>query len=85
MIPYKTSKDYKRLKELIDEGKEIICLATSCSPRFKDVCVAKNYDNYIYVVSSRGIEFTSFRYPATEYLFKAKMREINLEFIEPNL
>lgn len=25
MIPYKTSKDYKRLKELLDEGVKIVC------------------------------------------------------------
>ena len=84
MIPYKTSKDYKRLKELLDEGKYIVCLANSCSVNIKDVCLAKVY-NYRYVVSCRGIEFSSLVCTITESLFEKEMREINLEFIEPNL
>lgn len=35
MIPYKTSKDYARLKQLLDEGNEIVILSTLPSDREK--------------------------------------------------
>lgn len=28
MIAYKTSRDYKRLKELLDAGNEVVCFFT---------------------------------------------------------
>ena len=68
-LNYKTSKDYKRLKELLDEGYEVVCFTTydfRCLEREEheplwttDVCSAKlieceDKEYDVYAISSRG-------------------------------
>lgn len=77
MIPYKTSKDYKRLKELLDEGKEIVCLykdpfdgKTKCANGKAD---CSKYHLYGFIHNRSGDEL------------KDLCEIYNVEFIEPNL
>lgn len=68
-LNYKTSKDYKRLKELLDKGYEVVCFTTYdfryLEPKgheplmTTDVCTAKlieceNKEYDMYSISSRG-------------------------------
>jgi hypothetical protein len=81
MIPYKTSKDYKRLKELLDEGKGIVCfyeneLSNGFTERACDVFFLKGKD--------LG-NMTCTLYTDDNSLFEEKCIEFNIEFIEPNL
>lgn len=68
-LNYKTSKDYKRLKELLDQGREVIVL--NCPL----VCYAQKVDDWYWFGGQTHIksrEFLSF------------CREESVEFIEPN-
>lgn len=68
-LNYKTSKDYKRLKELLDKGYEVVCFTTYdflyLEPKeheplmTTDVCTAKlieseNKEYDMYFIGSRG-------------------------------
>ena len=68
-LNYKTSKDYKRLKELLDNGHEVVCFTTydfrwtereEHEPMWTtDVCTAKlikcEHKEYdMYLIGSRG-------------------------------
>lgn len=45
MIPYKTSKEYKRLKELLDEKMREKAKKSFCLQQCKIVCWESDYDN----------------------------------------
>ena len=76
MKGYKTSKDYKRLKELLDKGYEVVCFITydflwrSQEPHepmmVTDICRAKfikreqNRENDVYVIGVRGLSYITF-------------------------
>ena len=71
-LAYKTSKDYKRLKELLDKGLEIIVF--NC--RYGVYLARKGEDKY-YLPYNMGF------YPTSEYNFRKKCIEYEIEFIEP--
>ena len=76
MKGYKTSKDYKRLKELLDKEYEVVCFITydfnkysKGEPDYKpmmvtDVCtgklLSKGTEYERYSISCRGIEFFTY-------------------------
>lgn len=83
MIPYKTSKDYKRLKELLDEGKEVICILSTDerNPDCKSCSFAKKRE----ISDKAGV----YDFRIVKILGKASFEDwcekYNIEFIEPNL
>lgn len=83
MIPYKTSKDYKRLKELLDEGKEIICILITdeLNPDCKVCSFAKKKE-----ISDKACVY-DFRIVKIleKNSFKCYCEKYHIEFIEPNL
>lgn len=77
MIPYKTSKDYKRLKELLDEGKEIVCFYKN--PFETGIrCTGAKTEN-------SGYRLCEFIHNRSETELKDICEIYNVEFIEPNL
>lgn len=85
MKGYKTSKDYSRLKELLDKGYAVVCLTTydfSPGNEVTDVCKATKYDD-TYRISARGIEYTSYWPGMHRYKsFEEACRESNIEFFD---
>lgn len=81
MIPYKTSKDYKRLKELLNEGKGIVCFFDQMSyVGFID----KNCD-ILYMKGKDPHNMSSITCDACGTHFEELCKAYNVEFIEPNL
>lgn len=86
MIPYKTSKDYERLKELLDEGKEIVIFYC---PRLDDKkyvkCTLskkiKIWNVHLYDIGSFDIYYWHLK----KKPFEDWCEMYNVEFIEPNL
>ena len=99
MRGYRTSKDYKQLRELLDKGYEVVCFTTYDFLRYDgephkplmttDVCTAKllNRDNQYahYTISCRGTGFLDYWLHGIEYPYSfEEMLELhNIEFIEP--
>ena len=99
MKGYKTSKDYKRLKELLDKGYEVVCFTTYDFLQYDrepheplmttDVCTAKLLDKgnkyERYSVSCRGTGFIDYWLHGFEhgYTFEELLEKNNIEFIEP--
>lgn len=87
-LRYKTSKDYKRLKELLDKGYTVVCFTTydyGDGDYVTDVCKATCYDGR-YQIAARGIEYTAYWPTMRRYnSFEEACRESNIEFIEPNI
>ena len=98
MKGYKTSKDYHRLKELLDKGYEVICFYTydfisgenPDEPMIvTDICTARlcekgcKYEHYS--LGCRGTEFL--RYWCRDFKYKYTFEELlkarDIEFIEP--
>lgn len=89
-IPYKTSRDYKRLKELLDEGKEIVCFVDyhwSDGEVSRDICRARKTpsDFEPYQFSVRGYCYGGYDPKLDRFSFEKLMEAMNLEYIEPNL
>ncbi len=83
MIPYKTSKDYKRLKELLNEGKYIVIFYEQ---KWNDGYITKRCefackcDNVYHIANS-----TYFNWEEGHISFEKLCERYNVEFIEPNL
>ena len=71
MRGYKTSKDYKLLKELLDDEYEIIVLTKL------GASTASRIDGHYYLPYNVGL------FPASESNFKKKCIEYDIEFIPP--
>ena len=99
MNGYKTSKDYKRLKELVESGIDVVCFVTwdfDCLNREEhepmwvtDVCYCRyhNCENpeYIrYSFTSRGMCFCDY-WPSMDEgeTFEQFCESNRIEFIEP--
>ncbi len=87
MKGYKTSKDYKRLKELLDAGYEVVCFTTydfGDGDYVTDICKAINYGDR-YQISARGIEYTSY-WPGMYRFssFEDACKNSDIEFIDIN-
>lgn len=85
MIPYKTSKDYKRLKELLDEGKWIACIFSPDERNFeyKSCDFAKKLSNNTYIYDLCALNISM--YLLEKKPFEYWCEKFNIEFIEPNL
>ena len=99
MKGYKTSKDYKRLKELLDKGYQVVCFITYDMNRHirephepfmvTDVCIArlleKNSKYAHYDFSCRGIGYLHYWLHdfGYDYTFEELLEARNIEFIEP--
>ena len=97
---YETSRDMKRLKQLLDEGYEVVCfytydfLQSSSWPHepvmTTDVCVARFYEGGVfshYSISCRGHEFESYFLNGFNYgyTFLDLLEARDIEFIEPTI
>ena len=81
---YKTSKDYKRLKELLDEGFDVICFC-DYGDQYRDLCYAYKDDDW-YRISSRCIEYNVYWKDMHRYSsFEEMCKDSNIEFIEPQI
>lgn len=94
---YKWSRDYKRLKQLLDNGYEVVCLADynyGDGDVARDICTGRlilgsteEYDHYTF--SCRGIAYCEL-YPSwykdqnmtEEVMFKKAVSGANIEFID---
>ena len=99
MKGYKTSKDYKHLKELVESGKEVVCFVTwnfnlrsndEWPMIVTDICLAKYFPNenkkYVrYSFSSRGHIFGDYWPDMDEikYTFEDLCEMLSVEYIEP--
>ena len=72
-LNYKTSKDYKRLKELLDKGEKVIVLQCGVSPK-----IASKIDGIKYCYTLGYLD------DSTERGFFKLCRTLAIEFIEPN-
>lgn len=93
MIPYQLSRDYTLLKQLLDEGKEIVCFADyrwSDGKTLRDVCHARcHVKDKSYSVCSRGQEYAGWNdwylENQPDFTFEKAMEKENIEFIPPTL
>lgn len=98
MNGYKTSKDYTHLKDLLDQGKEVVCFVTWNFNIWRkeeeplwvtDVCIGKvlspdspEYKHYSF--SSRGQGFGDYWPSLHKFKFEDECESLKLEYIEPN-
>lgn len=91
---YQWSRDYKRLRELLDDGHEVVCIADyeyTDGTKDRDICrarkiVCSNSDFKRYTVAARGIIYVDFPHWQKEYnSFEESLKEANLEFIDIKL
>lgn len=79
---YKTSKDYKHLKELLNSGFDVVCFCDYGDNR--DLCHAYK-DKTFYRISSRDIEYNVYWKGMHRYSsFEEMCKDSDIEFIEPN-
>lgn len=97
MEGYKTSKDYKHLKELVDKGYRVVCFTTyDFNEHYKggkdyyeslvtDICRAYK-DGDWYYITARGIEYGSYWEGMYRYKsFEEMCENNNIEYIEPDI
>ena len=88
MNNYKTSKDYKHLKKLLDDGYQVVCFCTydwADGEYVTDICSATCYDGR-YQISARGIEYGAYWRGMHRFKsFEDMCTQHNIEFIEPTL
>lgn len=87
--PYRTSRDYRCLYELLAERNEIVCFVDyRFSPDdhdpCRDVCTARCFadDDYIRI-GARGIQYNSLSHLSQRAEFIADCERMRLEFIKP--
>lgn len=83
---YKTSKDYVRLKTLLDANIIVVCFINyDPSPNtkyvFQDLCIARR-QHQCYQFDARGICYASW-YADFAYTFEEMCEAFGVEFIEP--
>lgn len=85
---YTTSRDYKRLKELLDEGKKIACFIdyVQVGYTWRDICLARKTksDFEPYKFSVRGHVYAAHQPSLVPYSFEELAAAYNVEFIEPD-
>lgn len=88
VICYKTSRDYKRLKALLEAGYEVVCFTTydwGSGYEVTDVCRAR-FDGERYQISARGIEYCCYWAGMHRYKsFEDACEQSKIEFIEPTI
>lgn len=85
---YKTSRNYKHLKELLDSNINVVCfinydLLPHIKYVFQDLCIARR-TNQCYQFDARGICYTSW-YADFTYSFEEMCAAMGVEYIEPNI
>lgn len=94
-LAYETSRDYKRLKELLDAGKEVVCFTTYDFFRHNreehepymttDVCYAVKRTNGTYDFSVRGTGYGDYDPSFHKFSFEDFCeKRLDLEFIDIN-
>ena len=96
-ICYKTSKDYKRLKELVDKGVEVVCFIIHESNSYrkdedgyhnllmKDVCYCRKLIISYQFVAGDKI-YATYKLGMQPYnSFEQMAEEFDIEFIEPTI
>ena len=83
---YKTSRDYKHLKDLLDNNIVVVCFINyDISPQtkylFQDICIARRI-NQCYQFDARGISYATW-YADFPYTFEEMCEDSGVEFIEP--
>lgn len=94
-MTYKVSKDYKRLKQLLDKGEKVVCFVDFDWNRkgniVTDIAIARfvgSGENREYIISCRGIAYISI-YPlwysdfSDEKLYGV-FEQDNVQFIDPD-
>lgn len=91
---YKTSKDYKHLKVLLDKGLKVVSFITYDANAHEnynkplmvtDICWAY-MDSGWYYISARGISYCTYWSEMHRYKsFEDMCDRNNIEFIEPNV
>ncbi len=81
-LNYNTSKDYKRLKELLDEGYEVVCIIPSEFPR-GNMCAFVRREHSAVYPHRRDYVFAEFGFYIQEKDFIESCIARNIEFIEP--
>ncbi len=90
-LPYAFSKDYKRLRELLDKGYSIICYADynwSDGDVLRDICEARkrpDSEGDSYGIGARGISYVDyFPFHTKKYgeSFEQHCQSANIEFID---
>ena len=82
-LNYKTSKDYKQLKELLDSGKEIICIIRSDCP-LGNMCTIVRRSYSATHPQEKSYVFSEFGFYCYESDFTKACIARSIEFIEPN-
>ena len=99
-MSYKVSKDYPRLKQLLDDGHKVVCWVTYDIGlgHFENKCMVTDImqaqrrgigEGLTYAVSVRGCTFMEF-HPSWEWERYSdedmfrEFRHFNLQFIDPN-
>jgi biotin carboxylase len=82
-LNYKTSKDYKRLKELLDKGYEVVCIIPSDYPN-GNMCAFARIEYSATYPRKKIYVFAEFGFYATEEDFVEACVAKRIEFIEPN-
>ena len=93
-IYYKTSRDMKRLKELLDQGYNVVCFITvdmvKSDKKITTVCVAKYYEagEYsFYIFCCAGTVFIQYWTHGIDYkyTFEELLETRDIQFIEPTI
>lgn len=87
-FPYKTSRDYRRLMNLLDAGNEIVCVVdyqSGSGITTRDICRGRKMgegEYATYSFSVRGIGYAeTWKGMVDDFIFIC--RSVNLEFIDP--
>ena len=77
-IPYNLSEDYKLLRKLLDNGKEIVCFFND------ELCRGRIIENKRYYFSVGGTCYNDFSKDCQDSFFSEMMSQDNVRFIIPN-
>ena len=88
---YRLSRDYRRLRALLDEGVLIVCFADHKADGilYRDVCQAwysqrrkPAFSRYVFM--ARGIEYCGWNPSVSQVSFEEMMERHGIEFIDPD-
>lgn len=83
-LNYKTSKHYPHLKDLLDSGKEVICIIPSEFPR-GNMCAIARREHFFVSPHAGDYVFAGFGFYIQEKDFIEGCIAKGIEFIEPNV
>lgn len=77
--PYNLSEDYRLLKKLLDNGKEIVCFFD------EDVCLGCVTKDKRYHFTARRVLYNDFSADCSYEYFSEMMSQDNVKFIIPDM